>query len=501
MDVASDTKQLEVIPDALMSVGKDEMNLIEIPLSQICRRRTADDKKTFIVERVRKDVETGGMVTRTVIVTGSDAFGLPLPCDDVVTIGLVSQTMQQAQRLGELSAKVYFSRTGLCREIGWSPSGRNLTKLEASLDRLSGVRVKTKNAWWDKGENEWKSHNFGIIDNYELCDKGRYDRKRPKGQREFPMCYFIWNDVPFKSFADGFVKSIDMNLFRAVNSSAVALRLYRLADKRFHFADEFDIPLQVLSLEHLALSAKYAPSQMKREIERGYNRLVEQKYLVDIPFEQRYIKKNDEWRVFFAKTKRSSAKAIVRKVADHESNGGNGESQLTGLAKELDERGVSPHEFVGKPKYSDETIREAIEVHDELVARNDPKVSENPPGYLASYLRNGWKPHKGFKTKAERKAQQVKRAATRKAKGEAVAAEARRRTEENEAAERRFREFMEALGSDSEREAFRQRALENANTFAMQQYRRAMKSNPDSAGLYLDVILQAQMEKEVFAEV
>ena len=139
-------------------------------------------------------------------------------------------------------------------------------------------------------------------------------------------------------------------------------------------------------------------------------------------------------------------------------------------------------------------------MHDDLVARKDAKISDNPPGYLASYLRNGWTPHKGFKTTAQRRAEREKRAAKKLAKAESEVAEQRRRKEEHAASEQQFRDFMEAFSSESEREAFRERALENANAFPKQQYRRAMKSG-GSPGLYLDVILRAQMEKEVSAKV
>jgi hypothetical protein len=55
---------------------------------------------------------------------------------------------------------------------------------------------------------------------------------------------------------------------------------------------------------------------------------------------------------------------------------------------------------------------------------------------------------------------------------------------------------MDSLGGDSEREAFQERALKNANSFSIEQYRRALKSE-GCADIYLDLMLREQMMREV----
>lgn len=129
----------EVIP----LYGRDEMNLIEFPFGPI----TPSSCKTFEVEHPVWDRKHGREVQRKLLITGSDAFGLPKPTDDQVLMGMKALTYEA----GFKSKRVDFSRYRLCKTLGWPISGRSYKRIEESFDRIAGTTLKFKDSWWDKG--------------------------------------------------------------------------------------------------------------------------------------------------------------------------------------------------------------------------------------------------------------------------------------------------------------------------------------------------------------
>ena len=258
--------------------GKDEMNLIEFPFGPI--RSTG--VKTLEVEHQVFDRTLKRGVTRRMIITGSDAFGLPRPIDDQVLVGMKTLTHEAAYA----GRKVEFSRYHLCKIIGWEPDGRSYQRLEESFDRIAGTTLKFKDAWWDKGEREWKSKTFHLIEEVDLCSRDRLDRTRiTTGRTEQRLCSFVWTDVIWKSFEDGFIKTLDMELFRRIAQGRrreVPLRLFRILDKRFHYGPIAKFDLRRLCIGTLGLCASYSPSQMIRVLDRAAKWLVECDYLESV---------------------------------------------------------------------------------------------------------------------------------------------------------------------------------------------------------------------------
>lgn len=258
--------------------GKDEMNLIEFPFGPI----SASGVKTMEVEHQAFDRALKRQITRRMIITGSDAFGLPRPIDDQVLVGMKTLTHEA----GYESRKVDFSRYQLCKVIGWEPDGRAYRRLEESFDRIAGTTLKFKDAWWDKGEQEWKSKTFHLIEEVDLCSRDRLDRARAaSGEAAQRLCSFIWTDVIWKSFQDGFIKTLDMQLFRKIGQGRrreVPLRLFRILDKRFHYGPVAKFDLRRLAIGTLGLCATYSPSQMARVLDRAGDWLVACGYLEEM---------------------------------------------------------------------------------------------------------------------------------------------------------------------------------------------------------------------------
>jgi plasmid replication initiation protein len=256
--------------------GKDEMNLIEFPFGPI---RSSKKIKTFEVEHQAFDRILKREVTRQLIMTGSDKWGLPRPIDDQVLLAMKKLTHDA----GFTSQKVDFSRYQLCRAVGWSGDGRTYKRIEQSLDRIAGTTFKFKDAWWDNGEKQYKSKTFHLITDVEICSRDQLDRSRiMTGRTEQQLCSFTWTDVMWKSFQDGFIRTLDMQLFGKIAQGRrreVPLRLFRILDKRFYHSQVASFDLHRLCIGTIGLCPDYSPSQVTRVLDRAAKWLIECGYL------------------------------------------------------------------------------------------------------------------------------------------------------------------------------------------------------------------------------
>ena len=271
MDSKKNSQQANHVP----MFGRDEMNLVEFPFGPV----TAANQKTFEVHHPVFDKQLKKEVVRSLLITGSDAFGLPKPIDDQVLVGMKALTYENGFR----SRKVSFSRYQLCRIIGWSTDGRAYKRLEESFDRIAGVMMKFKDSWWDKSEKEWKSKTFHLVEEVELCSKDRFAARRLFGQSsQSKLCSFVWNETIWKSFADGNIKKLDMELFRRIRSGRrkeIAVRLFRVLDKRFYNSPVARFDLEKLCKGILGLDQKYCQSEMVRILNRSADWLVECEFM------------------------------------------------------------------------------------------------------------------------------------------------------------------------------------------------------------------------------
>ncbi|MEZ6103776.1 MAG: plasmid replication initiator TrfA [Pirellulaceae bacterium] len=266
-----ETQEAEIVP----LFGRDEMNLVEFPFGPI----TPITAKTLVVSHPVWDKTLNREVERKMTITGSDAYGLPRPIDEQVLIGLMALTYEA----GYSSPTVHFSRYELCRTLGWNPDGRAYRRIEESLDRMVGTTIKFRDAWWDKGEGCWKSQTFHLIESVSLCTISELEQKRKRlPHREQRLCTFTWNETIWKSFQDGFIKTLDMAMYRRINQGKrkeVAVRLYRVLDKRFYERTSTKMKLEKLCVGKLGLKPSYSPSQMRRIIERAASWLIKCGYL------------------------------------------------------------------------------------------------------------------------------------------------------------------------------------------------------------------------------
>jgi hypothetical protein len=255
-------------------IGRDEMNLAEFPFTVLSHRVPGG------VNTIKfKDLITGKdgkSITREWTITGSEAYGLPVAGDEEVYVAL----MEVTDEYGFKSAKIPITRYELLRRMGWPRDGHSYRRIQEALNRLMGVSIVANKAFWDNEAKRYVDEGFHILEGYRLYDE------KPGRDSNPPQSYIVWNPVLFHSFRAGNLKQLDTNLYFSL-STPLARRLFRYLDKkRYDGKATYRMRLTRLAFEKLGMSRKYYPSQIKRELKRAHDELMEKSFLRAVNYYQ-----------------------------------------------------------------------------------------------------------------------------------------------------------------------------------------------------------------------
>lgn len=285
--------------------GRDEMNLVEFPLTLLTEKATPGQTALHWADDI---IEGGKMVRREVIVTGSPEWGLPTAKDEDVLVGL----LQLAKAKNEFTdATTHFTRLELIDLLEWPNHHWSYSRLARSFERWRAVSISYKQAWRDNRDRQWTNRTgFGLIDSFELTDARRAGSAGVVGEGR---SWWRWNGYLFDSFRAGFLKKLDYEVYKALDSQ-IAKRLYRYLDKQFYGPGrqrlEFD--LRTLACEHLGLSRNYDTAQIRRKLQPAVEELEAIGFLGPLGVADRYRKVGwGKWRVSFAR-KSADAKPVER---------------------------------------------------------------------------------------------------------------------------------------------------------------------------------------------
>ena len=268
----------------LKGMGRDEMNLAEFPLATLADR-VPQGCKTLVFEDCTWDRGQRQHIARRLTISASDKFGLPTALDDEVILGLVQ--LSKADNFA--NRQVQFSRYQLVHLLGWREEGKSYTRLEESLKRWLGVTLYYENAWWDKLRKRWVDAHFHLLDNLTLYHRSKRGERLAKSDNDKLLSSFTWNEIIFRSFQAGNLKSIDLEFYRNLKS-AVTKRIYRFLDKHFYFSGERRYNLAHFSREHIGLSRNYDTAQLKRRLTPAIKELEDAGYLEPLPVGERFIR-------------------------------------------------------------------------------------------------------------------------------------------------------------------------------------------------------------------
>ena len=297
---------------------------------------------------------------------------------------------------GLQTRKIHFTRYELLRILRWTTEGRSYTRLQNALDRLSGVRIKATNAFYDNETKLHSTRNFGIIDAYEINDG-----------RDTQPSFFTWSEVLFKSFQVGFIKKLDLDFYLELES-AVSKRLYRYLDKHFWYRSRMQVNLFTLAHEKIGVSRNYVyASSLRQQLEPALIELKEK----GIISEYEFIGKGKSTEIILVAAhapKKIATTSDTRSFSEPTSEQANkpqflrnatgnykpDESKLnialaddvTAVMQALVERGLAEKQALrltaGQGSATLDRMRAIVAHFDALRAANSPLVSRSPTGFL-----------------------------------------------------------------------------------------------------------------------
>lgn len=362
---------------------RDEMNFAEFPISSVADTIPAGQKTLVFRDRIF-DRGKQAPTSRTLTVSASEKFGLPTALDDEVLLGLVQ--LSHARKFQD--KRVYFTRYQLIRLLDWRNETKSYERISESLGRWLGVTLYYDKAWWSKEENCWVDEKFHILDNVTILDRERRNSRIRLAQDD-PVAghsSFVWNDIVFSSFKSGYIKQLDFSLYKSL-SSPIAKRIYRFLDKRFYHRDSLRFKLKDFAFEHVGLSRNYQNGEIKRRLIPALEELERAQFLQQLCPAERFTNiSRGAWEILLVKKGGANVEMVAEDCGKQDSP-----VAKTPVLDALESRGVSSG--VAKrliADYSETTIREKVSLHDDLLAKNDARMSRNPAGFLVSSIKNNY---------------------------------------------------------------------------------------------------------------
>jgi Replication initiator protein A len=354
-------------------IGRDEMNLAELPISLMTERASKDCKTLIFQGRHGK-----------LVITGSDAFGLPTAPDADVIVGLIQLTKL---RNGFTDPTVTFTRYELLKILGWPDRGQHYRRLDESLNRWMGVTLYYEKSWWDNSLKCRIDASFHILESVVSFDQEVRKKLRAR-QQPLPCSSFTWNKVFFKSCQDNNLKRLDLDVYFGLKS-AISKQLYRFLDKRFYVRPNWSFDLRELAFEHIGLSRNYTAAKLKEKLKPALGELESISFLKAMTPAERYTsERRGEWKIRLV----HQTIPVVAKVAP----------KTVRLENELIDRGVTAtvaREVV--KDFPEDRVRIQMEQVDWLREKKPKKIAD-VAAYLVKAIRDDFAPPVGFESKADR---------------------------------------------------------------------------------------------------
>ena len=396
------------VPDAVEVLGRDEMNLAEFPIAAL----------TDYVPKGQNTIRFGD-ASGNLMITGSDAYGLPTAADADVIVALIQLT----KRRNKFSrATVHFTRAELLEILGWAESGKSYRRLTESLMRWSTTSLKYEGTWWDQKARRRINAVFHIINEVVLFDRADANG----GTASLPPSYFTWNKIFLESCQAGNLKRLDLQMYFTLEHAS-SKRLYRFLDKRLHREPDQVFDLAEVAFERVGLSRGYVGKKggvnvgkVREKLEPAIDELITRGFLLPMAREERYRKQGKAWTVRFARAAAASPAEegpgggaipetpggpVVPGASDPKAD--SGPIGAGTLAEELIRRGVtrSKSELLVR-RFPEDEIAEKLEVFDWRLAKDPRGLKTNPAGWLVKAIEDGYPAPPGFERKAAREARQ-----------------------------------------------------------------------------------------------
>jgi hypothetical protein len=380
--------------------GKEEMNLAEFPIALLSKYHNPNLKTIEFSDTIQG--ESGKIIKREWVVTGSDKFGLPLAYDNDVLLAL----MAIGKETNYESPVIHFSRYKILQILGWQDNGKNYRRIKEALNRLVSAKIFANNAFWDNNRKAYVTLAFGIFENYTLLDSSVGKRKQDDNSL---LSSVKLDDYLFQSIKSNYIKSLDLEIYCKINS-VIAKQLYRYLDKKRYGKEKFEIKLTNLAYAHVGLDKenyKY-PSAIKRKLDPAHKELIDLGFLESAEYQLTSDGKSEKVIYTFGKVECLLLPALDIDTGDFndlqseeepapENNSETLSDELLNLLEKLLDAGVS--ENIARKlidDYSEEQILRQMEV---LPFRK----AQDPAAVLIRAIRENWAPPSTFSRQQEQK--------------------------------------------------------------------------------------------------
>ena len=361
--------------------GKDEMNFAEFPLGFLSER-VPKGIESFVVERTVK--HRGKSVQQRLRVVPSRDYGFPVAKDREI----VTACIQATKRAGfPDDGKVFFSRYELIDSLQWEHGGEQYRRLTYGLNKLKFTGYQWDQSWWDHDAKDWCDHSFSLLDNVVIP---RSDIPQNGDAAAHPRrCWFKWNEVVLASFRAGFIKDLNMDIYRSL-SSLTAKEMYRFLDKNFYWRqrivdDVFSFAFNTLGMR--GRSYERNVSKIKESLREPIEELASHGILKPMSDADRFVKKNGQWQVILEKgngrrvaRRPTPAKSVLNEKA---------KKRRDMVLRSLKKRDISHDAAVlFELKHTDDELKRAVRAMDEQRERG--QTIQKPDRWFAAALQRNF---------------------------------------------------------------------------------------------------------------
>ena len=407
-EVVDQTSEAPLDTDQIEPQGRDEMNLAEFPIAALT------DYVPHGMNTIRFSDGTGSLM-----VTGSDAYGLPTATDADVVVALIQLTKR---RNNFHEPTVRFNRTELLEILGWPDSGKSYKRLTESLLRWSTTSLRYEGTWWDNRSRRKMNAVFHILNEVVLVDRGEGG-----GTGGQPLSYFAWNKIFLASCQAGNLKRLDLQTYFTLEHAS-SKRLYRFLDKRLHQNPDQTFDLAEIAFERVGLSRTYVGKKgglnigkIREKLQPAIGELEERGFLRPLERDERYVKEGAVWSIRFVRERKENSGEWVEptpvsspgEASDTSGIAAAAASQASvtlslsssSMADELVARGVTKAKADELArKIPVERISIQVEVFDWKRTHDARGLTRNPAGWLVRSIEDGYELPKGFESREVRAA-------------------------------------------------------------------------------------------------
>lgn len=255
-------------PNTPPSSGRDELNLIDFPISVLQYQQPTDadgNRPDELVCVIRSfDRHLGEVVPRKLTRRTASKHGFPTPLEEEVLIALLTLTRLKNDFT---SPRVDFRNSELFDLMGWPSNGNSSQRLSVALDRLKGLTLKYENAW-TKGKNQYeKEFTTGLLDSYQFVTQ----TAGIGGHQGRSQSWVQWASEVFADIQEGNVKELNTDRSFSLDRP-IARRMYRFLDKYLEETPQFQMDLLTFAA-HVGISGTSHIGKIKERLMPGIRSL------------------------------------------------------------------------------------------------------------------------------------------------------------------------------------------------------------------------------------